>query len=106
MKIQEYVDSASHPCAILPSLSIVNLELYESFPDNVSVEYETAAFFIARLKNGYPLHTLNLSVKNSEAFNAPPNLDSLHEVKGLKVQYKLKTTGDISEYICGSGDSV
>ncbi len=72
----------------------------------MTVDNETATFFLARLRNGYPLPTLNLSLEDSDVFGSRPNLDSLERVKGLKVTYKLAQSGEISEYICGSGDLI
>ena len=100
---EENMNIPGRPNTILPSLSVVNLEMHTSYRDNFPVDEQTAAFFLSRLQSGYPVRTLNLSDKNSEPFLTSPNLDALEEVKGLKVIYKLRPTKEIFEYICGSG---
>ncbi len=105
-RTQEETNTAHQRSIALPSLSTLNLKLYNSSLDNITVDNETAAFFLARLQNGYPLPTLNLSLEHSDVFSSRPNLDSLEGVKGLKVTYKLAQSGEISEYICGSGDLI
>ena len=105
-RTQEDTNTADQRSIALPSLSILNLKLYDSSLDNITVDNETAAFFLSRLGNGYPLPTLNLSLEYSDICGTRPNLDSLDGVKGLKVTYKLGQRSQISEYICGIGDLI
>ncbi len=96
MQVQENMEIASQPNVILPSLSVVCLELSYSSLSDIHVKPETAAFFLSRLQCGHPVSNLNLSLRNSKGFDNMPNVDALKEVRGLNMTYKLKSTSNIS----------
>ncbi|KJA16970.1 hypothetical protein HYPSUDRAFT_206538 [Hypholoma sublateritium FD-334 SS-4] len=104
MDLQGNMISTNNPRILLPTLSIIDLHTVDPVLDDFSVDAPTAAFILSRLRDGHPIATLNLTVEDMAPFNAPPNLDALAEVDGLKVTYKLSQARGIFEYICGSGD--
>ncbi len=105
-ELQEDTESAGRPSAILPSLSTVYLHLLRSSVFLIPVRREAAAFFLSRLRYGYPVSNVNLRLRHCDAFDTPPNMDALKKVSGLKVTYIDKPTGKIYEYICGRGCEV
>lgn len=104
MDLQSNMDSTNDPIILLPALTSIDLYTVDPLLDNFSVDEETAAFILSRLRDGHPIATLNLNVEDMAPFNVPPNLDALTEVEGLKVTYKLSRARGTFEYICGSGD--
>lgn len=102
MDLENDMNSTNNPSVIFPTLGVINLFTNSPNPDKFAVDANTAIFLLSRLRNGHPIAILDLNVEGMVPFNAPPNLDALADVKGLKVKYKL-SLGSF-EYLCGSGE--
>lgn len=94
------------PIIMFPMLDVVELPECSTYFSrsrrNFYVNRVAGTFLLMRLRAGHPITRLDLAELPS--FTSMPNLDSLAEVKGLKVLYRLaavKAPG-IVEYTCGS----
>ena len=93
---------ADRPIVVLPRVQTVRLNhsaiTYFAGDQAQGVLME---YLRARVRDGCPIGTLDLTECNSDAL---PRVDFLEEMTGLKVLWKRWGVKDISEYICGSGD--
>ncbi|KJA24803.1 hypothetical protein HYPSUDRAFT_38465 [Hypholoma sublateritium FD-334 SS-4] len=88
---------------IFPVLKVIDISVYRySLTRICFVNQIAGAFLLSRLREGYPITTFDMS--NHFPLDAPPKLDALAEVSGLKVLYKLSEVEGIVEYTCGSDD--
>lgn len=89
---------SKRPSVLFPVLKVIDIPgRYFS-----CVSEAAAAFLLSRLREGYPITTLDMS--NYSPRGAPPDLDMIAEVWGLKVLYRLSSVKGVVEYICGSHD--
>ncbi|KJA19386.1 hypothetical protein HYPSUDRAFT_893779 [Hypholoma sublateritium FD-334 SS-4] len=93
------------PIIMFPALNVIDLSkrpiYYSRYGRNFYINQVTGAFFLLRLRAGHPISRLDMA--ELSPFRSHPNLDSLAEVKGLKVLYRLEAVKapGIVEYTCG-----
>ncbi len=90
---------------LFPALSIIEhyCDSDAPIPDGFSVDSETVAFILFRLKHGRPITTISLERSDQKPFEYPLDLSTLDEAKGLNVTYKFSEANKSVQHIFGSG---